>query len=160
VREAPARQVWVGIEADPWPRTADYVVFWGNVFDWVGGGEAQFAAHAAAALGPGWRAVEQAEVAAVRTSPAAVEEAGLWPGLYERTEDGLRRAVNAGEVRFPSTAPQDWRQRLSEVVTRHARRAARPLGPAALLAATACAASAAVLWRRRPAPASDAPAAT
>jgi hypothetical protein len=160
-RETPARQVWVGIESDEWSRTADYVVFWANVFDWVGGGDLRFAAHAAAALGAGWRAVEQPDVPGVRTSPAAVEEYGLWPGLYERPEDGLRRAVNAGEVRFPQTGGGDWRRRLSEVVTRHARRAARPLAPATFLAATACAAAAALLWQRqRPAPASAAPAAT
>ena len=159
VRESPVRQVWVGLESDEWPRTAEYVVFWGNVFDWLGGGERRFAEHAPAVLGAAWRGVEQPEVPGVRTSPAAVEEQGLWPGLYERPEDGVRRAVNAGEVVFPESMAGDWRQRLAEVVTRHARRAARPLAPVVVLAALACAGAAALLWQRRAA-ASAAPAAT
>ncbi len=40
VRESPVRQVWMGLDSKSWPRTSGFVVFWGNVLDWVGqGGE-------------------------------------------------------------------------------------------------------------------------
>ena len=42
-RELPSRQVWVGFENDAWPRSADFVVFWTNAFDWLGGGGREFA---------------------------------------------------------------------------------------------------------------------
>jgi hypothetical protein len=35
VRESPRRQVWVGLDAPDFPRTADFVIFWTNVFDWL-----------------------------------------------------------------------------------------------------------------------------
>src|SRR5207237_5242804 len=55
VRETPARQVWVGLESDEWPRSPDYVVFWGNVFDWLGGGETRFVSHPIGRLDGGWK---------------------------------------------------------------------------------------------------------
>jgi hypothetical protein len=36
IRESPARQVWVGFASDVWPRSSDFVIFWTNVFDWIG----------------------------------------------------------------------------------------------------------------------------
>lgn len=37
IREDPVRQVWIGFESDSFPRSADFVVFWTNVFDWIAG---------------------------------------------------------------------------------------------------------------------------
>ena len=34
----PVRRVWVGFDSDNFPRYADFVVFWTNVFDWLGEG--------------------------------------------------------------------------------------------------------------------------
>jgi hypothetical protein len=38
VREQPARQVWVGLASDAFARSTDFVIFWTDVFDWLGGG--------------------------------------------------------------------------------------------------------------------------
>jgi hypothetical protein len=59
------------------------------------------------------------------------------------------RAVNVGEVRFPSSPAQDWRPRLAEALSRHAGGARRPLSGAVLVASAACAALAAMSWKRR-----------
>ena len=36
VRESPVRQVWIGFTLIRILRTSDFVVFWTNVFDWIG----------------------------------------------------------------------------------------------------------------------------
>ena len=149
VRDDPARQVWVGIGSDEWPRSAEYVVFWANVFDWLGGGDVRYVSHPVGRLGGGWVALELAGSARPATRPITPVEPGLWPGLYRRTEDGALRAVNAGDVRFPDPpAGDDGRERLAGVLDGHARGAARPVSAAVLLAAGACAALAAGLWKR------------
>jgi len=145
VREAPARQVWVGVDSDEWARTPEYVVFWANVFDWLGGGQTRYVGHAPARLEGRWTPVELAG----GVQPAG-GEAGLWPGLYRREGDGALRAVNAGDVRFPEVPPGDWRPQLERVLAERPRSGARPLAPAVLLAALACATLAAALWRRSP----------
>ena len=78
----------------------------------------------------------------------AVNEPGLWPGLYRRNEDGALRAVNAGDVRFPPLPGGDWRPQLGRVLSGRNRRGVTPLAPAVLLAALASGALAAALWRR------------
>jgi hypothetical protein len=35
-------QVWVSLNDPNWPSTPDYVIFWTNVFDWLGGKEGDF----------------------------------------------------------------------------------------------------------------------
>jgi len=35
IRQQPVKQVWVGFQSDEFPRRADFVVFWSNVFDWL-----------------------------------------------------------------------------------------------------------------------------
>jgi hypothetical protein len=37
-RQEPVKQVWVGFQSDEFPHRADFVVFWSNVFDWLGDG--------------------------------------------------------------------------------------------------------------------------
>jgi hypothetical protein len=37
IRETPHRQVWIGLDAPEFSRTADFVVFWTNVLDWLAG---------------------------------------------------------------------------------------------------------------------------
>ena len=149
IRETPARQVWVGIESDEWPRTPDYVVFWANVFDGFSTGETRFVAHPPASLSKGWRPAELASAGAASTRVSSVDEPGLWPGLYERIDDGARRAVNAGDVRFPSAPVADWRTALDGLLARHVRNTARPWSPAILLAALASAAFAVATWKRQ-----------
>lgn len=151
VRESPVRQVWVGIESDEWPRTPEYVVFWGNVFDWLGGAELRFVSHPAGRLSGAWEAVESAASGRGDSSdrmPAFRAEPGHWPGLYRRAEDGALRAVNAGDVRFATPLGGDWRPGLARVLSAHARGSARPLATPVFLAALACAALATGAWTR------------
>jgi len=35
VRQQPVKRVWVGFQSEEFPRRADFVVFWSNVFDWL-----------------------------------------------------------------------------------------------------------------------------
>jgi len=35
-QEQPIRKVWIGFQSDDFPRRADFVVFWNNVFNWLG----------------------------------------------------------------------------------------------------------------------------
>jgi hypothetical protein len=35
-REQPVREVWVGFQSGDFPRHADFVLFWSNVFNWLG----------------------------------------------------------------------------------------------------------------------------
>lgn len=149
VRESPARQVWVGMASDEWPRTPQYVVFWANVFDWVGGGEVRYQSRPVGRLEGRWDAVELAGAHGPTTRPGAAADLGLWPGLYRREEDGALRAVNVGEVHFPRVLEgDDWRPRLERVLDEHARGAARPLAGGVLLAAGLCVALATAFWKR------------
>ena len=153
VCEAPARQVWVGIESEEWPRTPEYVVFWANVFDWLGGEGVSFAAHPARRLVGAWEPVEWAGQRSGR-GPKSVadwsEDVGFWPGCYRRTEDGVLRAVNAGGVQFPTPPADAWRPRLERALERRASGRARPAAPGVLLTSAACAALAAAVWKRSP----------
>jgi hypothetical protein len=155
VREQPARQVWIGFDSPEWARRPEYVVFWANVFDWLAGSAGpEWRTHPVGPLGAGWRRIDGDDTGA---------EPGLWPGLYERREDGVRRALNATDVRFPSPGSRpDWRPRLAEALRRAD--GGRDLAPGLLVAAVACLALAARAWKanRRPAGAvvgggSDAP---
>ena len=138
VRESP-RQVLVAIDSESLPRRADYVVFWTNVFDWLGQGGDAFVAHPIGLLGDEWRRV---------TDGPPQTEPGLWPGIYERT-DGTLRAVSAGPHAKPTTAPttNDWQQRLARLPATSA--GGHALSPYLLLAALACAFAAAALWPAR-----------
>jgi len=138
VREQPVRQVWVSLDAPAFPRRADYVVFWTNVFDWLGRGGDAFVAHPIGLLSNDWRRVTDGPEG---TAP------GLWPGMYERS-DGTLRAVNAPFVRPPDVRPvTDWQQRLARAVART--RGGRALSPYLLLAALFCAIGAAWRWPAR-----------
>jgi hypothetical protein len=142
VRDEPARQVWVGFDSPDWPRRPEYVVFWTNVFDWLGGSAgSEYRGYPIAPLGRGWRRVAGDDV-------SAGAEPGLWPGLYERAEDGARRAVNAAYVpiSLPAAVP-DWSKKLAAALTRTQR--GRPLAATLLLAAVACLALSALLWTGR-----------
>jgi hypothetical protein len=151
VREAPARQVWVGLDSAQWATRPEYVVFWANVFDWLGGsGGPEFRGEAVAPLGAGWKRVDGDDA----TGGAGGGEPGLWPGLYERADDGARRGVNALDVHLPSggaatrraAGGDDWRGALGRALARADRGAS--LGPALFVLAVWCVAASALLWRR------------
>jgi hypothetical protein len=146
VRERPVRQVWVGFDAPGFARSPAFVVFWANVFDWLGGSAGTtFRGHPVGPLGPAWRRVEGSGPAG---SPDP--EPGLWPGLYRREEDGALRGVNALEVTFPPPDPNGtrWRGQLADALARAQHGNVR-LAPWLLVGAAACVMLAALTWRRR-----------
>ena len=130
----PVRRVWIGFDAPDWARTPDFVVFWTNVFDWCGGGVEGFVAHRLDQWDAQWKPQD---------GPA--ESAGLWPGLYRRS-DGALRAFNAPDVPIPSPMSSDWRSRLASISLPPGRRG---LSMPLLVVALACLALAAMTWRRR-----------
>ncbi len=71
------RRLWLGIDAPDWPQYPDFVIFWKNVFDALGGGQPVYAADI------------------VQTLPQSR------PGLYERP-NGPPVALNASDVLIPS----------------------------------------------------------
>jgi len=50
VRQQPVKRVWVGFQSDEFPHRSDFVVFWSNVFDWLGDGGQSY--ESAASAGP------------------------------------------------------------------------------------------------------------
>jgi hypothetical protein len=80
VRDQPARSVWVSVNSPDWASKADYVIFWTNVFDWLGGEDVY------------------------RWHPVGDREK---PGV-ENGSDGTVRAYNAIDVEFPAIRPNDW----------------------------------------------------
>jgi hypothetical protein len=84
------RRVWVGIDAPDWSRFPDYVVFWKNVFDYLGGGRETFSADMVHDL------------------------SARWPGLRQEGKNGVR-AFNAPDVTIPVLSQPDWRKRLDRL---------------------------------------------
>jgi hypothetical protein len=99
----PARQVWVGFDADAWSSTPDFVVFWTNVFDWASGARRAWLARRVKEWTPEWNPTDSAGGAS-----------GLWPGLYRRS-DGALRAFNAPDVSFAPPPRTDWQSRISRL---------------------------------------------
>jgi hypothetical protein len=64
-REEPCRQVWVGFSSDEFGHQADFVIFWSNVFNWLGDG------------GEDYQAVGPSEPAAGAMAAAAAGESGV-----------------------------------------------------------------------------------
>ena len=128
-----SRQVWVGLNDPGWAATPDFVVFWTNVFEWIGGGDEHLAAHDLREWGPQWKPLG--------STPG---QTGFWPGLYQRS-DGATRAFNAPDVMLPPPPHVDWRAKFAGLGRRAGKReVTAPL----ILSALACLAAAAALWRR------------
>jgi hypothetical protein len=77
VRDGSARQVWINADLREWEKTPDFVVFFANALEWVGGNEQQYTS----------------------VLPSLGRES---PGLYTLA-DGKQTAVNAGEFPTPSS---------------------------------------------------------
>lgn len=138
VRPDGPRQLWVGFSAPHWPTTPDYVVFWTNVLDWAGGGGASFVGHRLAERSPEWKPPEP-----------GITEAGMWPGLYRRS-DGALRAFNPPDLVFAPPPHTDWKNQLATLGgSSHLLDLSGPL----LVAAAACIVLASLCWKRRRKPA-------
>jgi len=155
VRDGPVRRVWVGLDSAQLARQPEYVVFWTNVFDWLGGsGGVEFRGYPVGALGAGWKRVDGDDAGGTGDARAG-EEPGLWPGLYERADDRARRGVNALDVHFPPVGPAttgeaegDWRRALDRAAARVERGVG--LGPALIALALWCVTASVLVWGRAP----------
>jgi len=103
IRPGSPQQVWVGFDVRDWATTTDFVIFWTNVFNWVGGGSQTYTSYSIDEWRPEWRAVE----------PLAGQE-GLWPGIYRRS-DGAMRAFNCPDHLVQPPPVLDWHKRLSDL---------------------------------------------
>lgn len=139
VREQPIRAVWIRFETADWARSAEFVVFWANVFSWAGAGGERFVSHPVGSLEGGWQEVELA-------GSFVAPEPGLWPGLYRRA-DGTLRALHAPDVPFPTPRETNWRARLDQLARDGSARL--ELAPAVALLAVACLLLAAAAWKPR-----------
>lgn len=133
VRADGPRQVWVGFDAPAWARTADYVVFWTNVFDWLGGPADRFAAYPLSEWTPQWKVTEPGPF-----------EPGTWPGLYRRS-DGALRAFNAPDVVAPPPQQTNWRDQIKRIRADSGR---LELSNVLISAAATCLVIAASTWKK------------
>ena len=131
-------QVWAGFDSPQWAATADYVIFWTNIFDWAGGGDTSFAAHGLEQWTPEWKP----------TVPADAPP-GFWPGLYRRSDGGIR-AFNAPAMPPATPVHSNWRAKLAKLSQVPA---GMELSAPLLIAAIACLVLSAAAWQARmPAP--------
>lgn len=137
VRQGAARQAWVGFSSDEFAATAQSVVFWAGLFDWVGGAAGtEFTASALEELTDQWMAVEK------------FGEALPAPGVYRQGE--MLRAFNLLDVKAPEPRQVDWGLAL-ERARRGVIEEKRGVGLGSIisLAALALLAAAALAWSRQ-----------
>jgi hypothetical protein len=142
VRDGSVRDVWVGFDDARWATTPDYIVFWSNVFSWVGRGQERYTSSELGSWNNGWKL--NAPQAA---TPTHIE--GTWPGIY-RTAGGAVAAFNAPAlpIGLPPAEPSDWRLGLG--ATGRSGGGAYPLSTIGFLVAMAFLATAALTWKRSP----------
>jgi hypothetical protein len=138
VREAPARQVWMGLNTQPIANTPEFVILWSNIFDWVGEGGEEFVAQTTGDLERGWTPAEPL--------PDGLKP-GWWAGIYRRS-DGALLAVNAPDVVPPPVAPSNWKTELAELANQYRQTSGMMhLTTPLILAAMALMLLAAITWR-------------
>lgn len=141
VHENPA-QVWVNLDLDSWSTSPDFVIFFTNVFDWIGNGaNPEYRAHPVARLGKEWKRADDSPV------PAGVEN-GLWPGLYRRG-DGTLLAINAPDTKWEQPLKTGWQAKLARQQTGGAVKVS--LAPDLCAAAVIAGMLAAGFWLNHPA---------
>ena len=134
MQENPARKIWVGFDSPAWPRSVDYVVFWTNVFDWLGNGGQTFVSHSPV-MDASWK----------REGNQPVDiQADTWPGIYVRS-DGQKKAVNAPFAQAELRGGDEIKLDLQPSGVPGIR---RELTAEFCLAAMGCTMLAALFWRR------------
>ena len=116
-RDKPARQVWVGFWSASWARQVDFVIFWTNTFNWLGGEQSGFISESTHSLPAGWEPVSPTN------APAA--PVGVWPGLYRH--GAVMTAINSPapadvNATSPATAPAaaaSWQDALGQQMSAH-----------------------------------------
>ncbi len=134
IREQPVRQVWVGFESSTFATTSkDCVIFWTNVFDWLGQGGDEFVSEPVQLIGDEWK-----------LQTPALPGVDLSPGIYKRS-DGAMRALNATDIRLNPLPQSDWQTHLNaKSITKTAGFDTRPVF---LLLALLLVLASAVFWK-------------
>jgi hypothetical protein len=143
-RTQPVRQVWVGFRSSQFAHLADFVIFWKDVFDWVGEGDATYSSAPVGALAGQWQLKEPADL----SIPQA--DAGLAPGVYVGA-DGTLQAINAGTAAAAGKSTPDWRAKLEDLMDQSGRKPHELCGPL-LIAALGLLGVCAFSWVRQRVP--------
>jgi hypothetical protein len=135
--EGAARQAWVGFESGEFARTPGFVVFWTNVFDWLGGGgEGAFAA----------RDLKDVEGKRIEPARLAADQDGAhWPGVFETGAGKV--AANAGAVTFGAGGGEEVAGRLAGLNLVGGREI--PLASGLAMGALVCLVGAAGAWAKK-----------
>jgi hypothetical protein len=72
MRESPSRQVWINAGLSDWEKTVDFVIFFGNVFDWISGGDEQYQPIAPVESIDRWKSTD----ATTPSKPQEIESSG------------------------------------------------------------------------------------
>lgn len=82
------QRIWIGFWSNQMTRSADFVLFWSNLFGYLNESEPIYASQACAPLARGWRRIQPSDAGGVDDAP------GLFPGVY-RSSDGELVALDA-----------------------------------------------------------------
>jgi Aerotolerance regulator N-terminal len=133
-------QAWVNLDLQSWATSPDLVIFFTNLFDWLGQTtEPRYASHAPELLGVDWQRVDDSP------APGGIK-AGEWPGLYRRS-DGVIRAINAPDVAWSNAENDDGLPKLSTAAA--SGESMTNLAPIVCIAAIALVAMAAAMAPKR-----------
>jgi hypothetical protein len=121
-RDRPVRQVWVGFQAQGFADRADFVVFWGEVFNWLGNAGPVFSA---------------------QNCPSPD---GSWVPVLYQAPDGAVTAYNAPPIPDRLAEHLEWRDNLAKLPPR-LRVGERPFSSELLLGALLLVCIAAATWR-------------
>ncbi len=94
VRDTSRRQVWIGFTAENFSATADFVVLWTNILNWLSNTSDEFVSNPLAPLSKDWQPLS--------ANAQSSQSLGLWPGIY-RSRDGRFRAHNISPAIFPTS---------------------------------------------------------
>lgn len=139
-RSEPIRQVWIGFSSPQFFKSADYVIFWNDVLNWLGEGEGVYVSKPVGPMVGKWHLQAPADMAIGQS------DAGLAPGLYVGG-DGTLQAVNAGAATATGASTPQWREKLVELLNQSQRRPHELCG-ALLIIALGLLCVCAVTWMR------------
>jgi hypothetical protein len=107
VRTEPARQVWFGLHSPTFSSRADFVVFWSEVFDWLGNSGPTYVSQSPQMLDESWKLLQPKRIS------ISSQDNGLFPGLYQR-DDGSLCAISAPPL-GSQAAETDWRNKMKSL---------------------------------------------
>jgi hypothetical protein len=103
------KAVWVGFDSPDFARSADFVIFWSRIFDWLSDDAPIYRSQAVGPLLGQWQLIQP------DTATSTDRDMGLTPGLY-RARDGNLLAVNSQAPVIEPSGSNVWIDRLNEQV--------------------------------------------